>query len=112
MSEIYEADYIPWLFTGGAGILGRLMFHAKLVQSGQRKPFTWTLFWDLPIALGMGWISLGLSKWLGVNWELTISIALVVAYLGPYGIDTMFIKWSDWKFGKQEKNNDGKPGTE
>ena len=98
-------DYGTWIFTGGAGLLGRLMFHAKLVQTGQRKPFSWILLWDIPIALGMGWISLGLSQWLNVAWEMTISIALVVAYLGPYGIDTIFLKWSDWKFGKKEEKD-------
>ena len=107
MNDYSANDFAPWLFTGGAGILGRLMFHAKLVQNGQRKPFSWVLFWDLPIALGMGWISLGLSRWLGVDWEVTVSIALVVAYLGPYGIDTMFVKWSDWKFSKQKGEKDG-----
>jgi len=53
----------------------------------------------------MGWISLGLSSWLNVHWEVTISIALIVAYLGPYGIDTMFVKWSDWKFGKKDETD-------
>ena len=105
MQEYTNGDYVPWLATGGAGLLGRLMFHAKLVQSGRRKPFSWVLFWDIPIALGMGWISLGLSRWLNVHWEVTISIALIVAYLGPYGIDTMFVKWSDWKFGKKDETD-------
>ena len=105
MSDFQMNEYAPWLFTGGAGLLGRLMFHAKLVQAGQRKPFSWVLFWDILIALGMGWISLGLSRWLGVHWEVTVSIALAVAYLGPYGIDTLFVKWSDWKFTKGEADN-------
>ena len=84
-------------------MLGRLMFHARQVQMGRRKPFTWALFWDIPIALGMGWIALGLASWLGVRNEVMVSIALVVAYLGPYGMDTLFAKWSDYKFGKKEK---------
>lgn len=93
----------PWAATGGAGMLGRLMFHARQVQMGKRKPLTWALFWDLPIALGMGWIALGLASWLEVRHEVTISISLIVAYLGPYGIDSLFAKWSDYKFGKKEK---------
>lgn len=105
MADGSPGDYTSWLFTGGAGLLGRLMFHARLVQSGHRKPFSWVLVWDVPIALGMGWISLGLSRWLQVDWEVTISISLVVAYLGPYGIDTLFAKWSDWKFAKAEKKD-------
>ena len=104
MTDFNTDAIIPWAFTGSAGLLGRLMFHAKLVQSGQRKPFSWTLFWDVPIALGMGWISLGLSTWLGVAWEVTISLSLAIAYLGPFGIDTIFAKWADWKFGKDENH--------
>ena len=104
MEEFSHVKLLHWVFTGGAGLLGRLMFHAKLVQNGQRKPFSWTLLWDVPVALGMGWISLGLGTWLGVAWEVTISLSLAIAYLGPFGIDTIFAKWADWKFGKDEKN--------
>lgn len=96
------ADALPWLITGGAGMLGRLMFHAKQVQRGVRKPFSWVLLWDIPIALGMGWASLGLGVWLNVAWEVTVSISLVVSYLGPHTIDLLFSKWSDLKFGRKE----------
>ena len=78
------------------------MFHARLVQEGKRKPFSWVLLWDIPIALGMGWVSLGLGLWLGLNWEVLISFALVVSYLGPYGIDTLFDKWAEFKFGGKD----------
>ena len=93
------ADGLPWAMIGGAGVLGRLMYHAKLVQAGKRKPFTWALLWDVPIALGMGWIALGLGTWLHVQWEVTVSLALGIAYLGPYGIDSVFARWADKKFG-------------
>lgn len=88
-------DALPWILTGGAGMLGRLMFHAKQVQRGIRKPFGWVLFWDIPIALGMGWISLGLGIWLKVPWEVTVSISLAVSYLGPHGIDLLFARWAE-----------------
>jgi hypothetical protein len=97
-------EALPWLYIGGAGMLGRFMYHAKLVQTGKRKPFTWALFWDVPIALCMGWIALGIGTWLGAKWEVIVSIALVIAYLGPYGIDTLFAKWADFKFGKVTDN--------
>lgn len=89
------AASLPWAMIGGAGMLGRLMHHAKQVQAGKRKPFTWALLWDVPIALCMGWISLGLGTWLHVQWEVTVSMALVIAYLGPYGIDTIFAAYAD-----------------
>lgn len=83
-------------------MIGRLTFHAIQVQKGVRKPFSWVLLWDLPVAVTMGWIALGLATWLKVPWESTISISLIAAYLGPYGIDTLFAKWAEFKFGKEK----------
>lgn len=82
-------------------MIGRLMYHAKQVQAGKRKPFSWVLFWDIPIALGMGWVAMGLGTWLDVKWEVTVSLALVCSYIGPYGVDSLFAKWSDFKFNKK-----------
>lgn len=93
------SDALPWLLTGGAGMLGRLMFHAKQVQRGVRKPFSWVLFWDIPIALGMGWIALGIGIWSHVPWEVTVSLALTIAYLGPHVLDMILAKWAEAKHG-------------
>jgi len=54
----------------------------------------------------MGWIALGLASWVKIPWEATVSLALVSAYLGPYGIDTLFLRWSEYKFGKASDVND------
>jgi hypothetical protein len=99
------ADVLPWLLTGAAGMLGRIVYHARLVQRGVRKPLSWVLLWDIPIALCMGWVALGMGTWLDTKWEVTISIALVISYLGPHVIDILFVKWSDYKFGGKD---DGK----
>ena len=102
-------ELLPWIMTGGAGILGRLMFHARQVQLGHRKPISWLLFWDLPIALSMGWIALGLGIWLDVPWEVVISISLTTSYLGPHGIDLLFIRWAEKKFGGSDGKDENKP---
>lgn len=86
-------------------MLGRLMYHARQVQLGKRKPFSWVLLWDIPVALCMGWIALGVATWLKIPWETTVSLALVAAYLGPYSLDIVFAKWSIWKFGKANNAN-------
>lgn len=94
-------DSIPWALVGGAGMLGRLMYHAKMVQAGQRKPLSWALLWDLPIALGSGWFAYGIATYFGFLWEATISIAIAASYLGPYAIDTIFDKWANYIFSKR-----------
>ena len=74
-------------------MLGRLMYHAKLVQQGRRKPFSIALLLDLPIALGSGWAAFGIAKWYNLPWETQISTAIIASYFGPYGMDTIFAKW-------------------
>lgn len=103
MFEFKPGEELPWILTAAAGLLGRLMFHAKEVQMSRRKAFSWILLWDLPIALGMGWIALGLGAWLEANTEVTISIALAISYLGPHGLDIAFMKWSDREMQKEEE---------
>lgn len=80
----------PYIWTGGAGILGRLMFHAKQVQQGKRKPLTLALLFDLPIAFAMGWITYGLCVWFDLAPQPTISAAIAASYLGPYSVDRLF----------------------
>lgn len=101
IEKIASEEFMQWALTGGAGLIGRLMFHAKQVQSGRRKPFSLALLWDIPIALGMGWIALGLGTWMKFPWEFTISLGLITSYLGPYMIDTIFTKWIEEKFKKE-----------
>lgn len=85
----------PYVWTGGAGILGRLMFHARQVQQGKRKPLSWALLFDLPIALAMGWIVFGLCEWFRLEPHPTISAAIAASYLGPYSLDRFFAVWAD-----------------
>lgn len=80
-------DVAPWAFTGGAGLLGRLMYHARQVQEGKRKPISWLLFWDIPIALGMGWFMLGICVWAGAILPFAISMAIAGGHLGTWLID-------------------------
>lgn len=85
----------PYVWTGGAGVIGRLMYHARQVQQGKRKPLSWALLFDLPIALAMGWIIYGLCVWLRLEPQPTISAAIAASYLGPYSVDRAFTAWAD-----------------
>ena len=87
-------------------MLGRLTYHARQVQLGKRKPFSWVLLWDIPVALCMGWIAYGGGIWMNVPYEATVSLALIASYMGPYSIDALFIKWADFKFGKRPTRDD------
>lgn len=111
MSDLPPTDYTPWLFTGGAGVLGRAVYHAVQVQQGKRKSLSWVVVWDIPIAVCMGWIGLGAAVWFKLPWESTVSFAMVASYLGPYGIDTLFAKWAEKHF-KAKGGEDGESGTE
>lgn len=99
MADLNGIDQ-AYAWAGGGGLIGRLMYHARLVQTGKRKPLDWVLAFDLPIALGMGWGAYGLCVWLGLSPEPTNSIAIAAGYLGPYSIDRIFARLGDKYLGK------------
>ena len=92
----------PYAWTGAAALLGRLMHHARRVQAGHRKPVSWALLWDLPIALGMGWIIHGVCVWGGSSAEMTVSAAIAAAYLGPWTVDRIFALLAEKYLGKSK----------
>lgn len=105
MADEFLRDATPWVWLGAAGIMGRIIYHARQVQQGARKPFSTALCWDVPIGLGMGWMTLGLSRYLGLDHEVAVSLGMLLSYLGPYTLDRLIAVWADAKFGKG-KNND------
>ncbi len=62
------------------------MYHAHLLQRGERKSLVWVAC-DLMIALGMGWIVLGLGHWLELGLSTTQSLAIMAGWAGPQVID-------------------------
>ena len=93
-------EAVPYAWTGGAGVIGRLMFHARMVQQGKRKPLSWVLLFDLPIALAMGWIVYGICAWFELTPQPTISAAIMASYLGPYSVDRIFAIAAERYLGK------------
>ncbi len=94
------SDYI---WPGAFGVVGRLMFHAREVQRGKRKPLSWALLTDLPIALGMGWAAYGVSVWAHLSFQPTMSASMLAAYLGPYTLDLVFSRAAEKYFGGSTK---------
>lgn len=84
------SELTAYFYTGGAAIMGRLMFHARQVQRGKRKAMSWELMFDVPVALAMGWMIYGLCIWFGVGPQATVSAAIAAGYLGPYSVDRVF----------------------
>lgn len=64
------------------------MYHAHLLQRGERKSLVW-VGCDLLIALGMGWIVLGIGQWLSLGTSTTQSMAIVAGWAGPQLINQM-----------------------
>jgi len=78
------------IVAGGAGIIGRLLYWAH----SDRHPIGWSLLWELPTALGLGWVGLGIGEWLGFGQNATIGVAIVVSYVGPRIIDILLLQLS------------------
>lgn len=92
------SDLAQYGITGGAGILGRIMYHVHLAQQGKRKPWLWTLC-DVLLALGAGWVVLGLGDWFDVPFKAIQSLAILAGWGGPHMLDRLIIaslrKWSN-----------------
>jgi hypothetical protein len=88
-----------YLWTGGAGIIGRLMYHAREVERGKRKVISWLLVTDIFIAFAMGWGAAGVCDQLNWGMKATISAAIFGAYLGPFSLDLIFTRWAEKFFG-------------
>lgn len=82
------ADALQYLLTGGAGVVGRGMYHLHLLQKGESRSWVWTLC-DMLIALGIGWTVLGIGDWLGISLKATQSLAILAGWGGPHYMDRL-----------------------
>lgn len=71
------------------GLLGRLMSMAQ----ERRSPFSASLMWELPAAIGLGWIGRAVGEYAGAQGFMLMSASIVVAYLGP-----RIISWAVQKY--------------
>ena len=69
--------------AGLFGMLGRLVHIAML----DRRPFGWNLLWELPVAISMGVVGIGMSDWLQLKPFASFAVTIAVSYLGPRVID-------------------------
>lgn len=92
-------DVYHYILAGGAGVAGQLMRHLHMIQSGNGKPWLWTAF-DMLIALGMGWVVLGLGEWFGVPVKATQSLAILMGWGGPHLMDLLISRSVDKFLGR------------
>ncbi|CAH2606506.1 conserved membrane protein of unknown function (plasmid) [Rhodovastum atsumiense] len=72
--------------AGGLGLLGRL-----LALAAHRRPLGWSLLWEVPTAIGMGWIGQGLGEWLGLLGFPRFALIISISYVGPRLIDAAVV---------------------
>ncbi|WP_193171244.1 phage holin family protein [Nisaea nitritireducens] len=77
----------PWGSIFGASFVGRVMYRAGICRRGDRRFWSWSLAWELPLAVGMGIIAAGMAEFLDLGIRGTLAVSTAVAYLGPRGIE-------------------------
>jgi hypothetical protein len=77
-----DPDIIAGITAGLLGLLGRLMSMAE----ERRSPFTRSLLWELPSALGLGWVGAAVGESFGFQGFALMSASIVLSYLGPRSI--------------------------
>jgi drug/metabolite transporter (DMT)-like permease len=75
-----------------AGMIGRLMHHAREVQALRRQPFSWHLLWELPIACGMGLIANALCEYMGFSRTVSVGVVVSISYLGPSFVEIVALE--------------------
>ena len=74
-----EFDWFAAALSSALGLIGRLMYLAN----ERRQPFSMSLAWELPIAVGMGLIGRGIGEYIGATGFFLFSLSIVTAYVGP-----------------------------
>lgn len=80
-------DFTATLFWA---FVGRLLYHTRLVQLGRRRFLSMQFLWELPVALGMGFVADGLAAWLSLTGRPAVALIVSVSYLGPRVIEAGF----------------------
>jgi hypothetical protein len=76
-----------------AALIGRLMWHTKLVQLGKRKFFSIQAVWELPTVFGMMLVGMGLGEYFHLGENATYGITTLLAYYGPRGVEVIIQRW-------------------
>ena len=76
-----------------AAMIGRAMWHARLVNDGRRPLISWALAWELLMAIGMAFAGDALGEYLELTPNVRVGLIAVLSYLGPRGTEVLFERW-------------------
>lgn len=71
--------------------IGRMMWHVSEVQKQNRRFWSLHLVWEVMVAVGMAFIADGVAHWLNLSGKPALAVIVVIAYLGPRGIQTLIV---------------------
>ncbi|PZU17805.1 MAG: hypothetical protein DI589_25645 [Shinella sp.] len=107
MSEKYESfaaliDAWTWGIGSAfvAAFFGRMSWVVGQVRKGHRRFWSLHLLWELPIMFAMVIIGDAISAAMGFRQPVSAGVVTALAYLGPRGVEVLFMKWFDRRLEK------------
>ncbi|WP_193183288.1 phage holin family protein [Nisaea sediminum] len=94
-ASAWLSSLVPYVSIFGASILGRLMYLAGLCRRGDRRFWSWSLLWEIPVAFGMGLIGAGVAEYLDLGQMGALGTIAVASYLGPRGAEATLERFLD-----------------
>ncbi len=83
LKDIVHGSSLSFIWAG----VGRLMFHARQVQQGRRRLLSKSLMLELPIALGMGMVGVGVAECWGFTGQVRDAVLVSAGFVGPRAIE-------------------------
>ncbi len=77
------------VFSFCAALLARIIFHINEVRKNKRSFWSKHLFYELPIALCMGFVADGVNVYFGLEGQPAVAVIVVLSYLGPRGTEVL-----------------------
>jgi len=96
-----------WVAGFGASALaaamgGRLAWHTRLAQKGERKFFSKELAYELPLVFFGFYVGAAAAKEMGFEGQSALGVVAVISYLGPGFVQWAAVKAVEW-FGRGMK---------
>ncbi len=83
--EPLQVDTTASIWAALGGLFGRLLFFAR---AGRRR-WSWSLLWEIPIAIVMGILGMAVAEYLRLTGNVAFGAIIAVSYVGPRVIDSL-----------------------